>query len=355
MDPAGSVKSGLLAQLHSAVKACQRRFGGRRELASNNSEACVSNLLTAWENVLNHGLLQQPQQQHYPHHQQQQQQQQQHQQQQQGFQFALHNPQQLLPMLPASLSQLTSTISATFRGGQAPGAAQPTFWQALRELLSPDEAARFSAASDSDRARCRAWLRERINEASLERFVHTYLADPDLLARHYGPDAFVRDPDLCAALPNLAAGVNSILFAVSPPVASADFGGGCFSDDPSEDDCAIEVAAMAIDETAARLAVDPTSRSRRRQPPRPVVVSFDDDDAVSSAGSELSINRPDFPAAAAVSASAAAARSQPLQQPQASQQQQQAPAPPLPPASESGYNTSACSEAEASLASGSAP
>uniref|UniRef100_A0A1I8FC84 DUF4485 domain-containing protein n=1 Tax=Macrostomum lignano TaxID=282301 RepID=A0A1I8FC84_9PLAT len=201
---------------------------------------------------------------------------------------------------------------------QAPLSAQLFGGRALRELLSSSQIEGgqiLGGQRNSDRARCRAWLRERINERPVwERFVQhlpgrSRPAGQALRARRRLRTR--SDRILCASLPE-----------TWPP----------------------------------ELAVDPTSRSRRRQPPRPVVVSFDDDDAVSSAGSELSINRPDFPAAAAVSASAAAARSQPLQQPQASsQQQQQAPAPPLPPASESGYNTSACSEAEASLASGSAP
>jgi sorting nexin-29 len=45
----------------------------------------------------------------------------------------------------------------------------------------------------TDAGRGRAWIRAALNEHSLERYVHLFLADPALLEQHYEPWAFVRD------------------------------------------------------------------------------------------------------------------------------------------------------------------
>ena len=46
---------------------------------------------------------------------------------------------------------------------------------------------------NSDAGRGRAWLRASLNEHSLERYVHLFLADPKVLEQHYEPTSFIRD------------------------------------------------------------------------------------------------------------------------------------------------------------------
>lgn len=62
--------------------------------------------------------------------------------------------------------------------------------------------------------RGRAWLRSSLNERSLERYFHTVLSNEVLLVRYYEDWALLRDEEKNSLLPNMAAGLNSILFAV---------------------------------------------------------------------------------------------------------------------------------------------
>jgi sorting nexin-29 len=46
---------------------------------------------------------------------------------------------------------------------------------------------------NTDAGRGRAWLRASLNEHSLERYVHLFLGDQDILEQHYDSSAFIRD------------------------------------------------------------------------------------------------------------------------------------------------------------------
>lgn len=81
--------------------------------------------------------------------------------------------------------------------------------------MSKHEAERFLLLHNvrTDYGRARAWLRAALNEHSLERYILIFLS-LDSLPSYYDPGAFLRDPELSAILPQTAAGLGSVLFAL---------------------------------------------------------------------------------------------------------------------------------------------
>uniref|UniRef100_A0A8D1DK76 Sorting nexin 29 n=1 Tax=Sus scrofa TaxID=9823 RepID=A0A8D1DK76_PIG len=94
---------------------------------------------------------------------------------------------------------------------------EPVFWFYVKEVLSRHELQRFYALRHiaSDAGRGRAWLRCALNEHSLERYLHSLLADRARLSTFYEDWAFVMDEERSSMLPTMAAGLNSILFAIN--------------------------------------------------------------------------------------------------------------------------------------------
>jgi len=66
----------------------------------------------------------------------------------------------------------------------------------------------------TDIGRGRAWLRSSLNEKSLERYLSLLLANPKDAAVFYHHWAVLMDDELNSVLPNMAAGVSAILFAI---------------------------------------------------------------------------------------------------------------------------------------------
>ncbi|KAF3818971.1 hypothetical protein GH733_012388 [Mirounga leonina] len=94
---------------------------------------------------------------------------------------------------------------------------QPVFWFYVKEVLSKHELPRFYSLRHiaSDVGRGRAWLRCALNEHSLERYLHMLLADRSRLSTFYEDWSFVMDEERSSMLPTMAAGLNSILFAIN--------------------------------------------------------------------------------------------------------------------------------------------
>ncbi|XP_006867268.1 PREDICTED: sorting nexin-29 [Chrysochloris asiatica] len=94
---------------------------------------------------------------------------------------------------------------------------EPVFWYYVREVLNKHELQRFYALRHiaSDVGRGRAWLRCALNEHSLERYLHMLLADRSRLSTFYEDCSFVMDEERSSMLPTMAAGLNSILFAIN--------------------------------------------------------------------------------------------------------------------------------------------
>ncbi|XP_016053094.1 PREDICTED: sorting nexin-29 isoform X1 [Miniopterus natalensis] len=164
----------LLERLLDAVKQCQIRFGGRKEIASD-SDSRVTCLCAQFEAVLQHGL----------------------------------KRSRGLALTAAAIKQAAGFSSKT--------ETEPVFWFYVKEVLSKHELQRFYSLRHiaSDVGRGRAWLRCALNEHSLERYLHTLLADRSRLSTFYEDWSFVMDEERSSMLPTMAAGLNSILFAIN--------------------------------------------------------------------------------------------------------------------------------------------
>ncbi|XP_004706315.2 sorting nexin-29 [Echinops telfairi] len=164
----------LLERLLDAVKQCQIRFGGRKEIASD-SDSRVTCLCAQFEAVFQHGL----------------------------------KRSRGLALTAAAIKQAAGFASKT--------ETEPVFWLYVKEVLNKHELQRFYALRHitSDVGRGRAWLRCALNEHSLERYLHMLLADRGRLSTFYEDWSFVMDEERSSMLPTMAAGLNSILFAIN--------------------------------------------------------------------------------------------------------------------------------------------
>uniref|UniRef100_A0A8C9T667 Sorting nexin 29 n=1 Tax=Scleropages formosus TaxID=113540 RepID=A0A8C9T667_SCLFO len=164
----------LLERLLDAVKQCQIRFGGRKEIASD-SDSRVICLCAQFETVLQHGL----------------------------------RKSRGLALTAAAIKQAAGFTSKT--------EAELSFWLYVKEHLNRHELQRFYSLRHitSELGRGRAWLRCALNEHSLERYLHMLLADRSRLSVFYEDCAFLLDEERASMLPTMAAGLNSILFAIN--------------------------------------------------------------------------------------------------------------------------------------------
>ncbi|XP_063790412.1 sorting nexin-29 isoform X2 [Pseudophryne corroboree] len=164
----------LMERLLDAVKQCQIRFGGRKEIASD-SDSRVICLCAQFEAVLQHGL----------------------------------KRSRGLALTAAAIKQAAGFSSKT--------ETDPVFWVYVKEILNKHELQRFYSLKNimTDIGRGRAWLRCALNEHSLERYVHMLLGDPNRLSFFYEDWSFLLDEERSSMLPTMAAGLNSILFAIN--------------------------------------------------------------------------------------------------------------------------------------------
>ncbi|XP_061087641.1 sorting nexin-29 [Conger conger] len=164
----------LLERLLDAVKQCQIRFGGRKEIASDLDSRVIC-LCAQFEAVLQHGL----------------------------------RKSRGLALTAAALKQAA--------GFSSKAEAELSFWFYVKEHLNRHELQRFYSLRhiSSELGRGRAWLRCALNEHSLERYLHTLLADRTRLGTFYEDWAFILDEERASMLPTMAAGLNSILFAIN--------------------------------------------------------------------------------------------------------------------------------------------
>uniref|UniRef100_A0AAQ5Z3K9 Sorting nexin 29 n=1 Tax=Amphiprion ocellaris TaxID=80972 RepID=A0AAQ5Z3K9_AMPOC len=173
----------LLTGLLDYTLYCQIRFGGRKEIATD-SDSRVICLCAQFEAVLQHGL----------------------------------RKSRGLALTAAALKQAAGFSSKT--------EAELTFWFYVKEHLNRHELQRFYSLRQisSELGRGRAWLRCALNEHSLERYLHTLLADRPRLGTYYEDWAFILDEERASMLPTMAAGLNSILFAIN--IDNSDLNGG---------------------------------------------------------------------------------------------------------------------------------
>ncbi|GJQ71649.1 hypothetical protein Trydic_g11346 [Trypoxylus dichotomus] len=168
----------LLNQLLECVQQCQKRFGGKTELATE-FDSCVIALCLSLESVLLHGLRQKP----VP----------------EGQTSALR---QVSDIVSNTLHLTNDNIS---------------FWPFVSKHLTKHEKERYSILKQiwTDTGRGKAWIRSALNEKTLERYFHTILSSKELLRCYYEDWALILDEEKNSMLPNMAAGLGSILFAIS--------------------------------------------------------------------------------------------------------------------------------------------
>ncbi|KAK0071344.1 hypothetical protein PV325_013071, partial [Microctonus aethiopoides] len=89
------------------------------------------------------------------------------------------------------------------------------FWPCIKEQLTWHEQERFSVLRNvhTEYGRGRAWLRAALNERSLERHLHSIINSKSL-SLFYEDWAFILDQERSAVLPNIAAGLGTIVFAI---------------------------------------------------------------------------------------------------------------------------------------------
>lgn len=166
----------LLNNLLGSVKQCQTRFGGRSELATE-SDQLVFNLCRSLEAVLNHGLRSRPQ-----------------------------------PKNSSTIEQVTGLVANAFRYSKE----VPCFWHYVKQHLNKHELERFSSLKEvwTDVGKGRAWLRSSLNERSLNRYMQSLLSKPDDALVYYHEWSLLLDQELNSTLPNIAAGLSSVFFAI---------------------------------------------------------------------------------------------------------------------------------------------
>lgn len=169
----------LLKQLLECVQQCQKRYGGKNELATE-FDSCVAGLCLCLEAVFLHGLRNKP---------------------------YLNDNQN------SALKQVSDIVAQSLHIGQE----TVSFWPFIQRHLTNHEKQRYVVLKHiwTNIGKCKAWIRATLNEKSLERYFHTVLGDKYILKEHYESWALLRDEDKNSMLPNMAAGLGSILFAIS--------------------------------------------------------------------------------------------------------------------------------------------
>lgn len=158
----------VLDDLIDLVKRCQTKYGGKKELATEK-DILVLKLCEAWEKALSHGLK---------------------------------------PPYTSMLKSVQDIVSGNN--------TDTTFWDFGQTHLTNHEKERFEKLQHvwTNRGKTKALIRSALNERSLERYMLMWLSD-QTLKYVYESWALIQDPEAVNLLPSMAAGLSSILFAIT--------------------------------------------------------------------------------------------------------------------------------------------
>ncbi|XP_035211143.1 sorting nexin-29-like [Stegodyphus dumicola] len=173
------------------------------------------------------------------------------------------------------------------------GDTDPVFWQMVRIILNKHEYERYMLLKNihTDIGRGRAWLRSALNENSLERYMHMMLADISQIRNFYEDWAFLMDEERSSMLPMMAAGLGSILFAISidnpdlnmlRPSSSESLSDNTKCSAPNDELEPKPVISKSYEQVAAK-------KKKKKKRPTSQVVSFDDDDLYNGVSRTLDI------------------------------------------------------------------
>ncbi|CAL7950089.1 unnamed protein product [Xylocopa violacea] len=238
----------LLEDLLAAAKKCHVRFGGRTELATE-SDICVTQLCHVFESIFNHGLRT-----------------------------------NCIEKINLAIRHVSDIVSGS--NTKSCNTSDIAFWPCIKEQLTWHEQERFSVLKKvhTDYGRGRAWLRAVLNERSLERHLHAIL-DPSILSPFYEDWAFLLDQERSAVLPNVAAGLGSILFAIR--IDNEELDNNLKSKE-------MEKQKVSLSEPIISTAIPgPTSKQKQRKKVPTHIISFDNEnDEQESTEASISVSAP---------------------------------------------------------------
>ena len=101
---------------------------------------------------------------------------------------------------------------------------KPGFWGIVKEISRKEALVRIKNLQypETDLGRCRAWIRLAANENSLVAYIMALLSNPDLLAKYYEPQSFLRDSDLANAAINVLSGLDTFRFDLTIDTSSLE-------------------------------------------------------------------------------------------------------------------------------------
>ncbi|KAJ8722763.1 hypothetical protein PYW07_003943 [Mythimna separata] len=164
----------IYQELQNCVQNCQTRFGGKSELATED-DIRIAQLCEKWEKLLSHGI-----------------------------RTNLSNS--------AIQNLVTAGLNFTFNIVNVGN----SLWSYTCLHLTKHEKERFKILTNINTplGYFRAFLRATLNERSLDRYLQSWVAH-GLLMEYYEEGALVRDPETSQLLPGMAAGLSTVLFALS--------------------------------------------------------------------------------------------------------------------------------------------
>ncbi|XP_025409471.1 sorting nexin-29 isoform X2 [Sipha flava] len=172
----------LQKNLLNSVKQCQKRFGSSSEIATE-IDLEVANLCHCLEAILSHGMK------------------------------SKTNAEDKSSLLKRQVSKIVTGLSD---GDKSQNRLVP-FWCFIKEILNEAEIQRFDSLANikNDYGRGKAWLRASINERCLEKYMHLCIKNEKLINQYYEKWAFMSNSEKNSILPNTAAGLSSIVFALN--------------------------------------------------------------------------------------------------------------------------------------------
>lgn len=198
----------LLNSLSDAIKECQLRFGGKRELATD-MDGRVCFLCQKLEAIFMHGLKKKTSTSILSNNQ---------------LNILANNIKQnsIFKNTGNLLSQFfdESKIQQAGMLGQELTAslhAEQSFWPFIKHFMNRFDIERYERLNNikTDIGRQRSWLRSCLNEHCLERFTIAALANKTLINQYYEDSCFLLDKSCRESLPILISGLESILFAIN--------------------------------------------------------------------------------------------------------------------------------------------
>ncbi|KAF5303494.1 hypothetical protein FQA39_LY09957 [Lamprigera yunnana] len=229
----------VLSQLLECVQGCQKRFGGKTELATE-FDNCVAALCLSLESVLLHGIRSRP-----------------------------HDLQQ-----SSTFKQVSDIVTTSLSISNE----NSSFWPFIKKHLTKHERERYDVLKQiwTDTGRGRAWIRSSLNERSLERNFHTVLSNPELLHIYYEDWALLCDDEKNSMLPNMAAGLGSILFAISIDKPELN------SQSASQKSERLKTQPEPIIEAPIRDSNKDHTKEKRKRKVAKQIISFDEEDGMLS-------------------------------------------------------------------------